>query len=215
MLRFCLTFVLILPTLSFAADRIAGPVDVIDADTWDVGGVRVRLFGIDAPELDQTCGDAGGGNWSCGAWATHQVRQLFQGKTVSCTPLDRDRYGRIVARCKQGRHDVAERIVRRGLAFAYRKYSDDYWAFEQAAQIRRTGLHAARVQAPWVHRSTGRRQSEGACRIKGNISSRGEKIYHVPGQKYYAKTRISKTRGERWFCTPAQARAAGWRAARR
>ena len=52
------------------------------------------------------------------------------------------------------------------------------------------------------------------CEIKGNISRGGERIYHVPGQDYYAKTRISPTKGERWFCSEAEARAAGWRKAR-
>lgn len=54
-----------------------------------------------------------------------------------------------------------------------------------------------------------------ACKIKGNISvSSGERIYHVPGQSYYAETRISVGKGERWFCSEAEARAAGWRKAR-
>lgn len=51
----------------------------------------------------------------------------------------------------------------------------------------------------------------GACRIKGNISVDGERIYHVPGQPYYDATRIDPLAGERWFCSEAQARAAGWR----
>lgn len=52
------------------------------------------------------------------------------------------------------------------------------------------------------------------CRIKGNISiNTGEKIYHVPGQKYYIATRIRSEFGERWFCTEAEARSAGWRKA--
>lgn len=52
------------------------------------------------------------------------------------------------------------------------------------------------------------------CEIKGNISRGGERIYHVPGQDYYSKTRISPTKGERWFCSEAEARAEGWRKAR-
>jgi hypothetical protein len=53
------------------------------------------------------------------------------------------------------------------------------------------------------------------CGIKGNISVRtGERIYHLPGQKYYFMTRINWLRGERWFCSEADARAAGWRKAR-
>ncbi|MCY0094418.1 hypothetical protein OEG82_10330 [Hoeflea sp. J2-29] len=55
----------------------------------------------------------------------------------------------------------------------------------------------------------------GACLIKGNISiTTGERIYHMPGQDYYNATKISPQHGERWFCSEAQARAAGWRKAR-
>jgi hypothetical protein len=49
------------------------------------------------------------------------------------------------------------------------------------------------------------------CNIKGNVNTRGEKIYHVPGQRYYNQTRISASHGERWFCSEEEARAAGWR----
>lgn len=49
------------------------------------------------------------------------------------------------------------------------------------------------------------------CNIKGNVSTRGERIYHVPGQDYYDETRISAAHGERWFCSEEEARAAGWR----
>ena len=53
------------------------------------------------------------------------------------------------------------------------------------------------------------------CDIKGNISvETGERIYHLPGQKYYSSTRIDVSRGERWFCSESDARAAGWRKAR-
>jgi hypothetical protein len=53
------------------------------------------------------------------------------------------------------------------------------------------------------------------CGIKGNISTRtGERIYHMPGQKYYFETRINWFRGERWFCSESDARAAGWRKSR-
>ncbi len=57
-------------------------------------------------------------------------------------------------------------------------------------------------------------QEGSACNIKGNINTRGEKIYHVPGQKYYDETRISASHGERWFCSEQEARAAGWRKAK-
>lgn len=52
---------------------------------------------------------------------------------------------------------------------------------------------------------------QGECNIKGNVSTQGERIYHVPGQEYYNDTRIQASHGERWFCSEAEARAAGWR----
>lgn len=60
----------------------------------------------------------------------------------------------------------------------------------------------------------GRELLPGACTIKGNISTTGERIYHVPGGEYYGPTKISFLKGERWFCTEAEARAAGWRSSR-
>lgn len=57
-------------------------------------------------------------------------------------------------------------------------------------------------------------EESNACNIKGNVSTRGERIYHVPGQKYYDETRISASHGERWFCSEDEARAAGWRRSR-
>ena len=59
-------------------------------------------------------------------------------------------------------------------------------------------------------------RTSGSCRIKGNISyNSGKRIYHMPGDRDYARTKISPARGERWFCSEAEARAAGWRRAGR
>jgi len=58
---------------------------------------------------------------------------------------------------------------------------------------------------------TGAAAAKGECNIKGNVNTRGERIYHVPGQRYYNKTEISASHGERWFCSEEEARAAGWR----
>ncbi|MDO5286853.1 MAG: hypothetical protein Q4G45_08555 [Actinomycetia bacterium] len=57
-------------------------------------------------------------------------------------------------------------------------------------------------------------EGSGSCQIKGNISAKGERIYHVPGQRSYNQTKISPAKGERWFCSEAQAQAAGWRRAK-
>lgn len=56
--------------------------------------------------------------------------------------------------------------------------------------------------------------AQDGCNIKGNVSTKGERIYHVPGQEYYDETVIQSSHGEQWFCSEAEARAAGWRKAK-
>jgi endonuclease YncB( thermonuclease family) len=210
--------VLFLPALP----ALAGPegrLRVIDGDTITVAGQTVRLFGIDAPEVDQTCADAAGTPWSCGAWSADQVAALFDGVRVTCETVDTDRYGRIVGRCRAGGTDIAETIVAAGLALAYRDYSWDYDQAEKAASIAGRGLWSGTFQAPADWRAAQRapdpapQVATGPCNIKGNISGAG-RIYHQPHNRDYADTRIDETRGERWFCSPAEAEAAGWRPAR-
>ena len=209
-------FLLLLP-LQAAADP-SGPVTVVDADTWDVGETRVRLFGIDAPELDQTCRRDDGSEWDCGRWSAAETDRLFGGRRAGCTALDRDRYGRVVARCQVQGRDAAREMVRQGLALAYRRYSMDYDLDEKAAFVARVGIHAGTVERPAEFRAGAARADgspERGCAIKGNVSGNGVRIYHVPGQRDYGRTRISAPKGERWFCSEAEARAAGWRKAKR
>lgn len=209
--------VLVCLPMAGAAD-IAGRIHVIDGDTFVVGGTKVRLFGIDAVETDQTCVTEQGVTWPCGEWVTDAVSQTYKGQSASCQPVDTDRYGRVVARCSVQGEDIGRALVRAGLAFAYRRYSLEYDLDEKAAAVADVGLHASRVQAPGQFRQTravGRIPPDPACRIKGNISSKGVRIYHSPGQRDYERTGIRTEKGERWFCTSAEAEAAGWRAARR
>lgn len=221
MLRICSLFVLIvaLPLCAAAAPRqFGGVVRVIDGDTLDVGGARVRLHGIDAVEADQTCRPRQGPDWDCGTWVTQQVRALVEGREVSCDFVEYDRYGRSVSRCFVGETDIGRTLVQQGLAFAFRKYSMDYDLDEKAAFVAGRGLHAHTVQPPAQHRLTrirGRDAPDAGCTIKGNISGKGVRIYHVQGQEHYDRTGIRTDKGERWFCSEAEARAAGWRAARR
>ena len=199
-----------------ASAEFSGPVHIVDTDTWDVGAVRVRLHGIDAPELKQPCHTREGAGWACGVWATQQTRDLYEGRQASCETVDKDRYGRTVARCEVDGQDAGRFLVSQGLAFAFRKYSVAYVNSEQIAVAEQRGVHAGQVQPPWLYRAAKRSaQAQTGCRIKGNISSRGERIFHAPGQQHYTRTRISAGKGERWFCSVGEARQAGWRAARR
>lgn len=206
------------------AQITAGTVRVIDGDTFDVGDTRVRLFGIDAPEANQTCKTEQGLNWRCGDWVSRAVRAQYQGKHARCEAMDTDRYGRTVARCQIEGRDIGDDLVAQGLAFAYRRYAMDYDLTEKQAAIAQRGLWAMQVQDPAAFRregatapqaSTAAQQGTNGCMIKGNISAKGERIYHMPGQRDYARTRINTAQGEKWFCSAAEARQAGWRPALR
>ncbi|UWR16499.1 thermonuclease family protein [Sulfitobacter sp. M368] len=216
-LRFALCALWLLAPAVQAAD-ITGKLRVIDGDTVDVGRIRVRLYGIDAPERGQPCTTLSGQNWACGDWVTRQLQDLYGGQPVRCVAKDKDRYGRVVAKCYAGDADIGARLVQDGLAFAYRKYAMDYDLDEKAALVAKRGIHGFTMQSPARYRLTrieGRDAQDPNCTIKGNISVKGKRIYHMPGQKFYDRTGIQPAKGERWFCSEAQARASGWRPARR
>lgn len=198
------------------APGIAGRARVVDGDTLDFGAARVRLHGVDAPELAQTCAAAGGGAWPCGAAAAARLTALAGGGPVACEPRDRDRYGRIVAVCSAGGRDLGAALVAEGLAWAYLRYADDYAPAEDAARAAGRGVWQAPTVTAWDYRGTAWRDAAGAapqadCPIKGNISRSGARIYHTPWSRDYARVRIDPSRGERWFCDEAAAVAAGWR----
>lgn len=210
-----------------SATALSGRARVVDGDTIDVGGARVRLHGVDAPESGQSC-VVQGERWPCGRRATRALAGRLGGRTVVCEERDRDRYGRIVAVCQQGGRDINAWLVAEGWALSYRRYSRDYMDEESTARAARKGVWRGEFVAPWDWRRGERlhgaaRQTRPAeqatskrCNIKGNIShNSGRRIYHMPGDRDYARTRISPSRGERWFCTEAEARAAGWRRAGR
>ena len=119
---------------------------VVDGDTLVVGEERVRLHGIDAPELDQPQGPA----------ARRALIELAAGQPVDCERLDTDRYGRAVAWCRTpDGTDLGGWLVARGLALAYRRYSDEYVDEETAARRARRGVWAGDFVPPWEWRRRG------------------------------------------------------------
>jgi len=108
-------------------------------------------------------------------------------------------------------------MIRMGAAWAYREYLIDRSLLTLEADAKADkrglwGLSEARIMPPWEWRRSGDGNQPGSCQIKGNINSKGDRIYHVPGLRSYGATRINESKGERWFCSEAEARAAGWRA---
>lgn len=195
-----------------------GQVRAYDGDGIYVGDTKVRLFGIDAPELTQMCTGANGQAYPCGELSYAALAQMFDGAWATCEGFDQS-YDRIVARCWVDGQDIAQEMVLAGWAEAYREFSMDYDLAEKTAQVRGVGIWGGSFQSPSAYRADQRSAQAqanaptGECIIKGNISGSG-RIYHMPHNENYANTRINEGRGERWFCTEAEARAAGWRAAR-
>ena len=124
-----------------------------DGDSLRSGKLRIRLFGIDAPEKKQKCSDADGRQWDCGLAAQRALKQLVGSVPhISCDLIDVDRYSRLVMRCYAGGNDIAATLVREGLALAYRKYSTLYSKDENAAKITKVGMWGGSFTKPWKWR---------------------------------------------------------------
>lgn len=207
-----------LALLLAASSTITGTAHVADGDTLRVDGARVRISGIDAPELSQRCGPDGR-DAPCGAMAADWLRRRVEGRQVACRTVDTDRYGRAVAVCAADGADLGAAMVEAGWATAYRRYSLAYVAHEGRARAARRGIWALGFEAPADYRRERRLADVPAapdprCPIKGNVSASGARIYHLPGSRAYPEVRIDPRKGERWFCSAREAEAAGWRPAR-
>ena len=197
-------------------EPVSGPARVLDGDTLDVAGTRVRLEGIDAPELGQTCAARNGGTWRCGSAAAIALERMIGNGPVDCSTQGTDKYGRALALCRAGGRDINADMVRAGLAWAFVKYSSRFVETEAEARRAGVGIWQAVTDPAWTYRE---RQWAGAqteapegCAIKGNISDKGQ-IYHMPWSPWYKRVKVDPMRGERWFCSEADAEAAGWRPA--
>ena len=221
-------------SLGQAAD-LSGVPSVVDGDTLAIGATKVRLEGIDAPETDQICLNANGVRRTCGIDVRDQLAVHIGGRAVICSPNGTDAYKRTLAICSLGGEDLNAWMVQQGWALAYVRYSSAYRKVEDDARTHQRGLWRGAFIAPWDwrHRNTktvilgalsvpitaqavllAPSATEGApspeCTIKGNVSRKGERIYHMQNQKFYARIRMDKGGGTRWFCTPEEAEAAGW-----
>lgn len=213
---------------------VSGTATVIDGDTLDFSGVRVRLFGIDAPEPEQSC-LLGEESWNCGGDATALLSKLVEGRKTICQSTETDDRGRLVAVSDRDGLDLGLTMVEGGLAIALENGPERYTTAEALRKTHRIGIWASEFQMPAQWRAenpqeaasaalvsvqstpsgTSSRQNlnpervyrnQSGCAIKGNRNRRGEWIYHLPSMQYY-----DQTRPEELFCTEIQARNAGYR----
>ena len=131
-----------------AAERLIGRASVVDGDTIEIHGKRVRLFGVDAPEAGQTCQGADHKHFRCGQKAASVLDARIGEGVVTCEPKDADQYGRTVAICRVYGEDLGAWMVGLGWAVAYRTYSTRYVPAEDLAKGRKAGMWAGSFIAP-------------------------------------------------------------------
>jgi len=178
---------------------------------------KIRLAEIDAPEKGQPFGSK----------SKVILSDLVYGKSVVVNKQALDRYGRIVGRVYVESRDVSAAMVSSGAAWVFDRYVTDLSLYQLQDQAKRQGLGLWKESnpiPPWEWRSGNTKPAtansentiapsidSSGCKIKGNINSKGHRIYHVPGSRDYSKTVITESKGERWFCSEEEARQAGWR----
>ena len=207
---------LVISSASQASDLTGKVVGITDGDTFtlltaDKKQVKIRLAEIDAPESGQPYGNK----------SKQALSGLIFGKDVRVVVQTTDRYGRTVGRPYVGSLDISAEMIRMGAAWVYRDYLRDkgLLTLESDAKTNKRGvwgLSEAQNVPPWEWRrglNNSVKRSDG-CNIKGNINRSGDRIYHAPGTRSYGATKINESKGERWFCSAADAKAAGWRAPR-
>ena len=137
----------------FSGD-LTGQASIIDGDTLEIHGTRIRLWGIDAPESTQLCRGEDSLQYRCGAKAANELDAFIAQRPVSCIPISLDRYGRTVATCSVGRIDLADWLVRNGYALDWPHYSNGKYADAQReAERAGHGLWAGSYVAPWLYRA--------------------------------------------------------------
>jgi endonuclease YncB( thermonuclease family) len=162
-IRSLLLWILIVAVVAYAAQHtgkfdprapggpVSGVARIVDGDSLEVAGVRIRLFGIDAPEARQQCRDARSESYACGREATRALDRLIGGRTVTCTPVAYDRYDRDVATCEVIGRDLGDAMVRAGHARDYRSRGR-YAAAEQEARAAKRGIWSGEFEDPQAWR---------------------------------------------------------------
>ena len=146
--------VLLLTTGPVLATDLTGQASVIDGDTIEIHGTRIRLWGIDAPESTQLCRGEDSLRYRCGAKAANDLDGFIARRSVSCTPISLDQYGRTVATCTVDSTDLGQWLVSNGLALDWPNYSRGmYDKIQREAEHAGRGMWSGSYVAPWLYRA--------------------------------------------------------------
>lgn len=146
--KFCKRLLIAFLVVGLSAS-IAEAQTVTDGDTIKLDGTTYRLWGIDAPETNQTCA----GGWAAGREATRTMVELVRGRSVTCNGVTQDGYGRTVALCFADDVNLSAAMVQAGMAWAFVRYSRDYVDLEAEARTARKGVHGHDCQHAWDWRA--------------------------------------------------------------
>lgn len=193
---------------------IEGRATALSGDALRIDGKLIRLAGIEAPVIEQRCGNTRTA-WRCGAAAQSSLRDLVRGRLVRCEVNGNDPGGRILATCQAGGRDLASELTAKGLAFADEGLFSRYGAREREAREAKLGVwRVANAERPKAYRDRRWEMAQKAapqgCPIKGHVVG-NERVYVLPWSPRYERVRVREQRGGRWFCSETEARAAGWR----
>lgn len=183
---FLLTLALACAPVPALAQAVSGPATVVDGDTLDLTGVRVRLFGVDAVELNQTC-ERGGEAWRCGEDARAQLGALVAGLTVTCQPRDTDVYGRMVAVCEADGTDLSQAMAWSGYAVALTQFSEAYVPSVAAAQAQKAGIWDSRFVTPGEWRAVHPRDLQRAQALRQAQAQAQDERERVPARQVAAR----------------------------
>ena len=141
-------FVVFLLTIN---DIKSQELKVVDGDTINLNGEKIRFTGIDTPELKQTCTKQGIKNY-CGLSAKKILIDKIDNKTIECISEGKDQYKRTLAECFINNESLSRHLVRSGYAFAYRKYSKKFIEDENYAKANQLGMWSMKFEYPWDYR---------------------------------------------------------------
>ncbi len=204
------------PPVSASTDfkNIVGRATVLAGDLIQIGLMRIELFGIDAPEVSQTC-IRNGKFWPCGQAAIDHLRSFIGKAEVTCR-LSNTRsvtIGR--GKCRVYGLDLSAELATHGLALVNPKGPRDYWLNHLDGRSHSVGMWGSVYVAPWEWRQ-GKRAVEwindlNGCAIKAFVDGTQNKVYMMPNNPQFSATRISELNQGRWFCEEEGAIKAGYR----